>query len=75
MIKEIIKIDIDQTVEIEEYHSVISIRIQYGQNYRDSPRYNQNYRNDFRRGNFRGNVRSNQNYRGKDYTGRYRGNY
>ena len=34
-----------------------SDRIQYGQNYRDSPRYNQNDRNDFRRGNFRGNLR------------------
>ena len=42
-------------------------RIQYGENYTDSPRHHQNYRNDFRRGNFRGNLRSNQNYRGQNY--------
>ena len=34
----------------------LSGRIQYGQNYRDSPQYNQNYRNDFRRENYRGNL-------------------
>ena len=50
-------------------------RIQYGQNYRDSPRYNQNSRNDFRRGNFRGNLRSNQNFRGKNYRDGYGRNY
>ena len=38
-------------------------RIEYGQNNRDRPRYNQNYRGDFRRRNFRGNLQSNQNYR------------
>ena len=35
---------------------LLSGRIQYGQNNRDRPRYNQNYRGDFRRGNFRGNI-------------------
>ena len=73
MVKEMIKIGIDQIVEIEEL--TLSGRIQYGQNYRDSPRYNQNYRNDFRRGNFRGNIRTNQNYKGKNFRGGYRRNY
>ena len=40
-------------------------RIQYGQNYRGRPRYEQSYSNDVRRGNLRGNVRmyQNQNFR------------
>ena len=50
-------------------------RIQCGQNYIDRPRYNQNYRNDFRRENFRGNLRSNQNYRGQNYRDGYRYGY
>ena len=41
-------------------------RIQSGQNYRNRPMYEQNYRNDFRRGNIRGNLRKNQNYRGQN---------
>ena len=40
-------------------------RIHYGQNDRDIPRYDKNYRRDFGRGNFRGNIRLNQNYRGQ----------
>ena len=36
--------------------------IQCGQNYRDSPRYEQSYRNYFRRGSFRGNVQTHQNH-------------
>ena len=43
--------------------------------YRDRSRYEQNYRNDFRRGNFRENVRTNQTYRGQNYRGGYRRNY
>ena len=45
----------------------LSSRIQCGQNYRDRPIYEQNYRNDFRRnmsshrGNYRGNMRTYQN--------------
>ena len=71
MIKEIIKIDIDQIVEIGEYRSMV----EYNMNrIRDSPRYNQNYRNDFRRANFRGNLRINQNYRGQKYRGGYQRN-
>ena len=50
-------------------------RIQYGQDYRDTCRYNQNYRNDFRKGNFRGNLRSIQNYRGQNYRDGYRRDY
>ena len=50
-------------------------RIQYGQNYRDRLRYDQNYSRDFGRGNFRGNIRLNQNYRGQKYRGGYRKNY
>ena len=42
--------------------------------YRDSHRYNQNYRNDFRRGNFGGNLRANWNYREQNFRG-YRRNY
>ena len=38
-------------------------RIQYGQNDIDRPRYDQNYRNDFRTENCGGNVKANQNYR------------
>ena len=34
-------------------------RIQCGGDYIDRLRYEQNYRNDFRRGNFRGNLRKN----------------
>ena len=54
-----------------------SSRIQYGQNYRDRPRYEKNYRNNFRQGSFRGNVRmyQNQNNRRQNYIGEYRGNY
>ena len=61
MIREIMKkIGIDQIAEIEEFHLVVEYS---EQNYRDRPRYEQNYRNDFRRnvssprGNFRGNLR------------------
>ena len=36
IIKETVKTDIDQTVEIEEFH--LSGRIQCGCNYRDKPR-------------------------------------
>ena len=43
--------------------------IQYGQNYRDSPSYIQNYRNDFGRENFRENLRTNQNYKGQNFGG------
>ena len=50
-------------------------QIQCGQNYRDRPRYEQSYRNDFRRGSFKGNMRMNQNFRGQNYRGRYRENY
>ena len=53
----------------------ISGRGQYGQNYRDSSRYNKNYRNEFRRGNSRGNLRTNQNYNGQNFRGGYRRNY
>ena len=55
----VIKIDIDQIVEKEE--SNFSGRIQYGQN-RARPRYEQNYRNDCRRGKFRGNMRTHHNF-------------
>ena len=50
-------------------------RVQYGQNYRGRPRYEQSYRKDFRRGNFRGNVRTyqNQNFRRQNNRGGYRG--
>ena len=54
---------------------LLSGRIQYGQNYRDSPGYNQSYRNDCRTENFRGNLRSNQNYRGQNHRDGYRRNY
>ena len=50
-------------------------RIKYGWNNRDRPRYNQNYRGDFRRGSFKGNLKSNQNYRDQNYRGGYRRNY
>ena len=52
-------------------------RIQNGQNYRGRLRYEQNNRNDYRRGNFRGNVGvyQNQNFRRQNNRGRYRGNY
>ena len=43
MIKEIIKIDKSNS---GDRRISFSGRMQYGQNYRDSPRYNQNYRND-----------------------------
>ena len=54
-----------------------SSRIQYGQNYRGRPRYEQNYRNDYRRGNFKGYGRmfQNQNFRKQNNRGGYRGNY
>ena len=45
------------------------------QNYRARPRYEKNYRNDFRRRDFRENMRTNKNYRGQKYRGGYRGNY
>ena len=52
-------------------------RIQYGKNYRGRPRYEQSYRNDFRRGNFKSNARmyQNQNFRRQNNRGGYRGNY
>ena len=50
-------------------------RIKCGQDYINRPKYELNYRNDFRRGNFRGNMRSNQMYRGQNYIGGYRRNY
>ena len=59
----------------EDRRISFSGRIQYVQNYRDIPRYNQNYRNDFRRENVMGNLRSNQNYRGQNYRDGYRRNY
>ena len=49
MIREIIKIGIDQTVEIE-FHLVVEYSVD---NIIDRPRYEQNYRNDFRRGNLK----------------------
>ena len=52
----------------------VSDRIQYGQNYRDSSRFSQINRNDFRNGNFKGNMRSNQNI-DQNYRGGYRRNY
>ena len=57
--------------------TLFSGRIQCGQNYRERPRYEQNYRNDSRRGNFRGNVKpyQNQNIRKQNYIDGYRGNY
>ena len=57
---EIIKIDIDQIAEIREYHLVVEYNVD--RITKDRPRYDQNYRNDFRRGNFRGNLRPNQTY-------------
>ena len=68
MIREIIKIDKGQIVEIGEYHAVVEYNMD---RITDRPRYNQNYRGDFRRGNFRGNLPSNQNYRGHNYRGGY----
>ena len=50
-------------------------RLQYGWDYRDRPTYEQNYRNDFRRGNLSGNVRTNQTYRAQSYRGGCRRNY
>ena len=44
-------------------------RIQYGQNYRDRPKYDHNYRNNIRIGTLRGNSRPNQNYREQNYRG------
>ena len=60
-----------------------SSRIQYGQNYRGKPKYEQNYGNDFRRnmssprGNYRGNARTyqNQNFGRQKNRGVYRVNY
>ena len=49
----------DQTVQKEE--CILAVELQYGQNYRGRPRYEQKYRNDFRGGGFRGNVRMYQN--------------
>ena len=69
MVKEIIRIDIGQGVEIS-----FNGRIQYGLNNRDRTRYNEKYRGEFRRGNFRGNVHSN-NYTGQNYRGGYRRNH
>ena len=42
MTKEIIKIDIDQTVGIEQFHLVVEYNVE--ENYVDRPRYEQNYR-------------------------------
>ena len=52
-------------------------RIQYEQNYRGRSRNEQDFRNDFRRGNFRGNARmhQNQNVRGPNNRSGYRGNH
>ena len=47
LIEEIIKIGTDQIAEIEEFSED-----------KGKPRYEQNYRNDYGRGNFRGNVRT-----------------
>ena len=45
MIKEIIKLDIDQIVEIGQYHSVVAYNMD--RIIEIAPWYNQNYRNDF----------------------------
>ena len=60
IIKDTTRTGKDETVEIEEFHR---------------PRYEQNYRNDFKRGSFRGNIRMNQNFKGQNYRDRYRENY
>ena len=52
MMKEIIKTDTDPIVEIGEFHLVVEYNMD---RIMDRPRYNQNYRSDFRGGNFRGN--------------------
>ena len=49
-------------------------RIQFSGQSRGTPRYEQNYRNDYRRGNFRNNVRMYQNL-GRLNRGGYRRNY
>ena len=75
MIKETIRIDTDQIVEIEEYNLVVEfnkdriIEVDQGNE--------QSYRNDCRRGNFRGNVRvyQNHNFRRQNNMDGYRGNY
>ena len=75
MIRETIKIDIDQIVETEgfnlllEYNMDRIMEVDQGMN--------NNYGNDYRRGNFRGNVRvyQNQNFRGRNNRNGYRGNY
>ena len=53
MVRRIIKIDIGQIVETEEYLSLVEYSMDRTT---DRPRYNQNYRGDFRRGNFRENF-------------------
>ena len=50
-------------------------RIQFGRRSRGRPRYEQNDRNDYRRGNFRDNVRMYQNFGRQNSRGQYRGNY
>ena len=72
MTKETMKTGIDQTVITR---ISFSSRIQCEQDYREKPRYEQNYRNDSRRGNIRGNLRTNQIFRGQNYKGGYRENY
>ena len=54
------------------YRISFSGRIQCEQDYIDKPRYEQKYRNDFRRGSFRCNLRMNQNFRDQNYRDRYR---
>ena len=46
-------------------------RMPCGQDYKNRPRYDQKYRNDFRRGDFR----PNQIYRGQKYKGEYKRNF
>ena len=71
----IMRIDIDQIVEIEESNLVVEFSID--KNYLGRPRYGQSYRNEFRRGNFRGNVRmyQNQNFKRQNNRGGYSGNH
>ena len=66
MTEGIIKIGIDQIVEIEEFSFS-------GQSI-GRPRYEQNYWNDYRKGNFRGNMRMYEKF-GRQNRGRYRGKY
>ena len=68
MVRVIIRIDIDQIVEIGEHCSEVGG--QYGQVYRGRPQYVYTYINDFKKEHFRGM----QNYRGQNFGGGYRGN-